>query len=113
MVLVLFISQTYVFIVCKVYPFSFSFFFFLKFNMESNICTLEFTATVRGFHVFQKKWKPALKEQLHCLQEPGDDYVFSIKNRKPDKTTVGHLPKETSRPTKFFLGRGAKNGNSC
>ena len=33
-----------------------------------------------------------MNEQLHCLQEPGNDYdVFSIKTCKPDKTTVGHL----------------------
>ena len=51
--------------------------------MASNSRTLELTADVRGFHVFQKKWKPALNEQLHCLQEPGND-VFSIKIWKPD-----------------------------
>ena len=77
--------------------------------MASNSRTLEFTAAVRGFHVFRKKWKPALNEQLHCSQEPGNDYdVFSIKTCKPDKTTVGHLPREISRPTKFLLDRGAE-----
>ena len=77
--------------------------------MASNSRTLELTAAARGFHVFRKKWKPALNEQLHCLQEPGNDYdVFSIKTCKPDKTTVGHLPREISRPTKFLLDRGAE-----
>ena len=75
--------------------------------MASNSRTLELTADVRGFHVFQKKWKPALNEQLHCLQEPGND-VFSIKICKPDNTTVGHLPRKISSPTKFLLGHGAK-----
>ena len=50
-----------------------------------------------------------MNEQLHCLQEPGNDYdVFSIKTCKTDKTTVGHLPREISRPTKFLLDRGAE-----
>ena len=39
----------------------------------------------------------------------GNDYdVFSIKTCKPDKITVGHLPREISRPTKFWLDRGAE-----
>ena len=55
--------------------------------MTNNNRTLEFIAAVRAFHVFRKKWKPALNEQLHCLREPGSDYVFSIKTCKPDETT--------------------------
>ena len=50
-----------------------------------------------------------MNEQLHCLQEPGNDYdVYSIKTCKPDKTTVGHLLREMSRPTKFLLDRGVE-----
>ena len=50
-----------------------------------------------------------MNEQLHCSPEPGNDYdVFRIKTCKPDKITVGHLPREISRPTKFWLDRGAE-----
>ena len=56
------------------YILSLSVFSFLKFNMARNSRTLEFIALVRGFHVFRKKWKPALNEQLHCLQEPANDF---------------------------------------
>ena len=50
-----------------------------------------------------------MNEQLHCLQEPGNDYdFFSIKTCKLDKATLGHLPREISRPTKFLLDRGAE-----
>ena len=91
------------------YILSLSVFSFLKFDMASNSRTLEFTAAVRGFHVFRIKWKPALNEQLHCLQEPANDFhVFSIKTCKPDKTTVGHLLREMSGPSKFMLDRGAE-----
>ena len=77
--------------------------------MASNSRTLEFPAAVRGFHVFRKKWKPALNEQLHCLQEPGNDYdVFSIKTCKPDKTTASHLPREISQTTIFLPDRDAE-----
>ena len=34
--------------------------------------------------------------------------IFSIKTCKPDKTTVGHLPREISLPTKFLLDLGAE-----
>ena len=77
--------------------------------MASNSLTLKFTAALRGVHVFRKKWKPALNEQLHYLQEPGNNYgVFNIKTCKPDKATAGHLPREISRPTKFLLDRVAE-----
>ena len=45
---------------------------------------------------------------MYYLQEPDNDYIFSIKTCKSDKTTVGHLPREISRPTKFLLDRGAE-----
>ena len=77
--------------------------------MASNSLTLKFTTAVRGVHLFRKKWKPALNEQLHCLQEPDNNYgIFNIKTCKPDKKTVDHLPREISRPTKFLLDRVAE-----
>ena len=45
---------------------------------------------------------------MYYLQEPDNDYIFSIKTCKSDKTTVGHLPREISWPTKFLLDRGAE-----
>ena len=110
-VVVLFISQTYVLIVCKVYLFFFvCWFSFLKFNIASNSRTLEFIATVRAFHVFRKKWKSALNEQLHCLQEPGNDYVFSIKTCKTGKTTG---PSSKTDITAYQMFAWPWSRNSC
>lgn len=71
--------------------------------------TLQFTAAVRGFHVFQKTWKPTENETLICLHETGNEYdPFSIKTCQVDnlRKIVGHLPREFSRATKFLLDRG-------
>ena len=78
--------------------------------MANNSRIFEFTAAVRGFHVFRKIWKPVLNELLDCFHEQGNDFdYFSIKTcEKDNKKTVGHLPREISRPTKFLIDRGAR-----
>ena len=78
--------------------------------MANNSRIFEFTAAVRGFHVFLKILKPALNELLDCFHEQENDFdYFSIKTcKKNNKKTVGHLPREISRPTKFLIERGAR-----
>ena len=78
--------------------------------MANNSRIFEFTAAVRGFHVFRKIWKPVLNELLDCFHEQGNDFdYFSIKTcEKDNKKTVGHLPREISRPTKFLIDCGAR-----
>ena len=73
--------------------------------MANNSRIFEFTAAVRGFHVFQKMWKPVLNKLLDCFHEQGNNFdYFSIKTCKKDnQKTVGHLPQEISRPTKFLI----------
>ena len=67
-----------------------------------------FTAAVRGFHYYRKFWKPIENERLTCFYEDGNPYDrFAIKTVTSNGATVGHLPKEISRVTKFFLDRGA------
>ena len=67
-----------------------------------------FTAAVRGFHYYRKFWKPIENERLSCFHEDGNPYDrFAIKTATSNGATVGHLPKEISRVTKFFLDRGA------
>ena len=78
--------------------------------MANNSRTFEFTAAVRGFHVFRNIWKPVMHELLQCFHEQGNDFdFFSIKTcTQNDNKTVGHLPREISRPTKFLIDRGAR-----
>ena len=70
--------------------------------------TFQFTAAIRGYHVFRKIWEPVIEEELKCAHEVGNEYdVFSIKTCQGSRKTVGHLPREISRETKFLLDRGA------
>ena len=72
--------------------------------------TLVFSAAVRNFHVYQHVWNPLENEELECLFERHNVYgIFVIKTcRLEGGQIVGHFPREISRPTKFFLDRGAK-----
>ena len=67
-----------------------------------------FTAAVRGYHFYWRVWQPKKNEKLICLHEPGNAFDrFAIKTTSENWETVGHLPKEISRITKYFLDRGA------
>ena len=66
-----------------------------------------FTAAVRGFHYYRRFWRPKENEKLDCFYEPGNVFdQFAIKTVDERGETVGHLPKEISRVTKYFLDRG-------
>ena len=71
--------------------------------------SFQFTAAVRGFHVYRATWNPELNEKLICNFEPGNEFDrFAIQARSLRdgvQVTVGHLPREISRPTKFLLDR--------
>jgi hypothetical protein len=67
-----------------------------------------YTAAVRGFHYYKQFWKPVENEELRCFHEKFNLYdKFAIKVVREDDKTVGHLPRELSRVTKYFLDRGA------
>ena len=68
-----------------------------------------FSAAVRGFHFYRRAWVPTENEKLKCAHDknnPFDD--FAIKTMDNSGQTVGHLPMELSRITKFLIDRGAK-----
>ena len=70
---------------------------------------LVFSSAVRGFHVYRDVWNPSENEELECRFEENNLFdMFAIKAcRTEDNKTVGHLPREISRPTKYLLDRGA------
>ena len=78
-------------------------------TMASNCRCFEFTAAIRGFHIYQKVWQPELNDTIVCIHERGSEFdAFSVKTvRADDNAIVGHLPREISRPTKYLLDRGA------
>ena len=66
-----------------------------------------FIPAVRGFHHYRKFWKPKENEQLDCFHEEHNPFDwFAIKTVRSDGMIVGHLPRETSQITNFFLDRG-------
>lgn len=72
-----------------------------------SVKSCEFTAAARGFHVYRDVWLQSVNETMKCFHENGDaNDVFAIKCVKGD-LTVGHLPREISKPTKYILLRVA------
>ena len=72
----------------------------------------EITVDLRGFHVYKEVWSPIVGEQLKCCYERNNcsgRYAIAgtkhLRGRLAD-STVGHLPREISRATRFFLLRG-------
>ena len=66
-----------------------------------------FNVAVRGNHYYRNIWNPVEDEQLSCIHELGNMFdMFAIKTCQGNRT-VGHLPMEISRATKFLLDRGA------
>ena len=71
-----------------------------------------FLCGIRGFHVCKEVWKPILGEHLNLSHERKnlhDRYAIVAYKRLPGRladSIIGHLPREISRPTRFFLLRG-------
>ena len=65
----------------------------------------EFPSAVRGFHYYRRYWQPDLEDELYCRHEEDNPFdFFAIKIcMKNTGETVGHLPMEISRATKFLL----------
>ena len=63
---------------------------FICITMASNSRSFEFTAAIRGYHVYQKFWQPELNETLVCIHERGNEFdAFSVKTvRALDNATV-------------------------
>ena len=67
-----------------------------------------FTAAVRGYHYYRRFWRPKENKKLICLHEPGNTFDrFAINTMNENEEIFGHLPKEISRITKYFLDRDA------
>ena len=73
---------------------------------DMSVKSFEFTAAVRGFHVYRDIWLPYINETVKCLHEFGNTYyVFAIKCLKGNMI-IGHLRREICRPIKYLLDRG-------
>lgn len=79
---------------------------------SESISKFTFMCGLRGFHVYQEIWRPIVGEILQCCNERNnihDRYAIATTKRLPGRlanVTVGHLPREISRFTRFLLLRG-------
>ena len=75
--------------------------------------TQSFLCGLRGYHVYQVQWIPTLNEILPTIHERDnscDRYAIAARQRLPGQiieSTVGHLPKEISRITRYIILHGA------
>jgi len=70
----------------------------------------EYSSAVRGYHYYRRYWQPQPAQRLDCSHEKNNSYdFFAIKVTVTESgETVGHLPMENSRVTKYILDRGAR-----
>lgn len=72
-----------------------------------------FPCGLRGFHVYKEIWKPKVGDVLSCIHERNnqhDRYAIAATKLLPGQlsnVTLGHLPREISRFTRFLISRGA------
>ena len=73
-----------------------------------------FSCSLRGYHEYRAIWTPTLHEILptiHQRSNPYDRYAIATRKSLPGivavESTVGHLPREISRLTRYIMLRGA------
>ena len=64
----------------------------------------DYSSAVRGYHYYSRYWQPQPEQRLVCSHEKNNSYDFLvIKVIVPESgTTVGQLPMENSRVTKYI-----------
>ena len=65
--------------------------------------TFAFASAVRGYHVYKDVWETLIGKKLVAKREfnnPIDKHAVKVVK---DNETVGHLPREFSRITWYFL----------
>ena len=70
----------------------------------------DYSSAVPGYHYYRRYWQPQPEQRLVCSHENNNPYdFFAIKVTVPESgTTVGHLPMENSRVTKYILDTGPR-----
>ena len=75
--------------------------------------SVAFLCGLKGYHVYMTSWTPTLGDRMLAIHESGylhDPYAIAARKRLPGalmESTVGHLPKEISRITRYIMLYGA------
>lgn len=81
-------------------------------NSNQDSIKHSFLCGLHGFYVYKEIWKPIVGELLRCPHEQNniyDCYAVAANKRLQGHladSIIGHLPREISRATHFFLLRG-------
>ena len=69
----------------------------------------KYPSAVRGYHYYRKYWQPIVGEELVCMHERDNPFhLFAIAIKRTTGESVGHLPMENSRGSKYLMDRGAR-----
>ena len=66
---------------------------------------VSFYSVIRGFHVYKAIWTATIGEEPSTSREygnPADQYAVAV--QKSGTTTVGHIPREISKTSWYFIG---------
>ena len=67
----------------------------------------EFTAAVRGYHYYQRFWKPQPNQKISCAYEENNPFDLFDMNICDNTNIIGHLPIGIFRASKYLMDRGA------
>ena len=73
----------------------------------------DFCSALRGYHMYQKVWKPFIGQVITFAREqkiPYDRFAISGSDKIPGKigcVVVGHIPRELTRYMLYALDSGA------
>ena len=63
---------------------------------------LKVSTAIRGFHVYQHVWSPVIGEEFICQREE-NEHDNAVAVVIEDSETCGHLPREISQTSSFWL----------
>ena len=68
----------------------------------------ELDYVVRGYHVYEDRWKPFIGGTLDCERETSNPHdLSSVAITHDEKRIVGHLPQAISQVCSSFIDKGA------
>ena len=78
----------------------------MKTASQGAVCYLE--SVVRGHHIYKKVWTPTLGEILKVFPEPCNTHDWYAVCVKKEDAIVGHVPREQTKPVRYFLLHGGQ-----
>ena len=68
--------------------------------------SFQFTSVIRGYHVYKDHWQAEIDDELQCEIEEANEHDKNAVAILQNGNVVGHIPRENSKVSKFFMQRG-------